>query len=89
MREQTCERLKTLEQRLIELQNELAAGQKMQTELNAKRAQLQATTLRITGAIQVIEKVLQAEPGPAPAPGTSVTAPPPLPGNGVEQARPA
>ena len=74
-----------LEQRLAELQNELAAGQKMQTELDAKRAQLHATTLRIAGAIQVIEEVLQAEPAPALAP--SMTAPPP-PTAGAERARP-
>jgi hypothetical protein len=75
-----------LEQRLIELQNELAAGQKMSNEFDAKRAQLQATMLRIAGAIHVIEEVLQAEPAAALEP--SMTAPSP-PGNGVDRAIPA
>ena len=77
-----------LKQRLVELQNELAAGQKMQTELDAKRAQLQATMLRIEGAIHVIEEVLQAEPTPAIEPSATAP-PPPSPGNGAEQARSA
>lgn len=77
-----------LEQRLAELQNELAAGQKMQSDLDTKRAQLQTTMLRIEGAIHVIEEVLQAEPAPVLEPSTTL---PPLPpsGNGAEQARPA
>lgn len=75
-----------LEQRLTELQNELAAGQKVQTELDAKRAQLHATMLRIAGAIQVIEEVLQTEPAPANEP--SMVAPPPQ-RDGAERARPA
>jgi hypothetical protein len=77
-----------LERRLAELQKELVAGQKMQNELDAKRAQLQATMLRIEGAIHVIEEVLQAEPTPAIEPSTTVPPPPP-PGNGAEQTRPA
>lgn len=59
-----------LEQRLSELRNELVAGQRMSNELDAKRVELQTAMLRITGAIQVIEEVLQAEP---------VAAMPPLP----------
>lgn len=43
-----------LEQRLIELQDELAAGQKMSNELDTTRVQLQATMLRIAGATQMI-----------------------------------
>jgi hypothetical protein len=77
-----------LEQRLAELQNELAAGQKMQTELDAKRVQLQATMLRIEGAIQVIEEVLHTEPAPALESSATLSPAPPS-GNGVEQARPA
>ncbi len=41
-----------LEQRLAGLQNQLAAGQKMQTELDAKRAQSHATMLRIAGSLR-------------------------------------
>lgn len=75
-----------LEQRLAELQNELSAGQKMQTELDEKRAQLQATMLRIAGAIQVIEEVLHAEPAPALE---SSSTPSPPSGNGAAQVTPA
>lgn len=77
-----------LEQRLAGLKNELASGQRMQTELDAKRAQLQATMLRIEGAIHLIEEMLQSEPAPALEPGAAVPPPPSL-GNGAEQARPA
>lgn len=77
-----------LEQRLIELQNEFAAGQKMSNELDTKRAQLQATMLRIAGAIHVIEEVLHAESAPALEPSTTVSPPPPS-GNGAEQTRPS
>ena len=79
-----------LEQRLVELRSELAAGQKMSNDLDAKRAELQATMLRIAGAIQVIEEVLQAEPTAAPepapalAPAQRVPPPPSWPGNGAE-----
>lgn len=77
-----------IKQRLTELQNELATGQKMQAELDAKRAELQTTMLRIEGAIQIIKEMLQAEPAPTVEP--SITAPPaPSPGNEPEQARPA
>jgi uncharacterized coiled-coil protein SlyX len=61
-----------LEQRLTELRSELAAGQKMSNELDAKRAELQATMLRIAGAIQVLEEVLQAEPAAETAPARSM-----------------
>jgi uncharacterized coiled-coil protein SlyX len=70
-----------LEQRLTELRSELAAGQKMSNELDAKRAELQATMLRIAGAIQVLEEVLQAEPAAEPPLARSM---PPRPSNGAE-----
>ncbi|GAB4430341.1 MAG: hypothetical protein Fur0044_28030 [Anaerolineae bacterium] len=47
-----------LEQRLNELKAEFEAGQKMLAELEAKKSELQATLLRISGAIQVIEEML-------------------------------
>lgn len=47
-----------LEQRLAALKAEFEAGQKMLTELEAKKSELQATLLRISGAIQVIEEML-------------------------------
>lgn len=47
-----------LEQRLTALKAEFEAGQKMLAELEAKKSELQATLLRISGAIQVIEEML-------------------------------
>jgi predicted nuclease with TOPRIM domain len=47
-----------LEQRLNELKAEFEAGQKMLAELEAKKSELQATLLRISGAIQVLEEML-------------------------------
>lgn len=59
-----------LSQRLEELKAELKAGQQMEAELEAKLAQLRATLLRICGAIQVLEEMLDnnaAVPKPAAA----------------------
>ncbi len=50
-----------LERRLAELKAEYEAGQKMLADLEKKRSELQATLLRISGAIQVIEEMLQQE----------------------------
>ncbi len=47
-----------LEQRLNELKSEFEAGQKMLAELEAKQANLRETLLRISGAIQVLQEVL-------------------------------
>jgi predicted nuclease with TOPRIM domain len=54
-----------LEKRVTELDAEYRAGQEMLTELDAKRADLQQTLLRISGAIQVLKELLDAEPDPA------------------------
>lgn len=54
-----------LEQRLTELKSEFEAGQKMLADLEAKKAELQATLLRISGAIQVIEEMLTQDNAPA------------------------
>jgi predicted nuclease with TOPRIM domain len=51
----------TLEQRLTALQSEYEAGQKMLAELEAKRANLTTTLLRIEGAMQVLREVLASE----------------------------
>jgi len=50
-----------LEQRLAELKSEFEAGQKMLADLERKRNELEATMLRISGAIQVIEELLAQE----------------------------
>jgi predicted nuclease with TOPRIM domain len=51
-----------LEERLGELRAEYDAGRKMLAELEAKQAELQETLLRISGAIQVVEELLAANP---------------------------
>jgi hypothetical protein len=50
-----------LEKRLTELKAEFEAGQKMLAELEQKRNDLEATMLRISGAIQVIEELLEKD----------------------------
>ena len=62
-----------IEQRLNELRTEYETGQQMLAELEAKRANLQQTLLRISGAIQVLEELL-AQSTPAAVNG-AVTRP--------------
>lgn len=47
-----------LETRLQQLKTELASGQQMLADLEAKQANVRDTLLRIAGAIQVIEEEL-------------------------------
>ena len=54
-----------LEKRLSDLKSEFEAGQKMLAELETKRNEIQSTLLRISGAIQVLEELLQQESAPA------------------------
>ncbi|MFY1698915.1 MULTISPECIES: hypothetical protein [unclassified Solwaraspora] len=58
-----------LAQRVAELEAELRAGQQMLAEVEARRADIQQTLLRITGAIQVLNELLAAGPAAAPAAG--------------------
>jgi hypothetical protein len=51
-----------LEQRLANLKEQLELGRRMAADLEDKRADLQATMLRIGGAVQVLEEMLQGEP---------------------------
>ena len=53
-----------LEHRLKTLKTELEAGEKMLADLDARRANLRETLLRISGAIQVLEELLAAEQSP-------------------------
>jgi predicted nuclease with TOPRIM domain len=54
-----------LEQRLKTLKAEFETGQRMLADLEAKRAELERTLLRISGAIQVLEEELgQRAPEP-------------------------
>ncbi|ROO61559.1 hypothetical protein EDC02_3499 [Micromonospora sp. Llam0] len=50
-----------LAQRVAELEAELRAGQQMLAEVEARRADIQQTLLRITGAIQVLNELLAAK----------------------------
>jgi prefoldin subunit 5 len=50
-----------LQQRLDELRAELASGQQILAELETKQANLRATILRISGAIQVLEELIGTE----------------------------
>jgi predicted nuclease with TOPRIM domain len=50
-----------LETRLAELKSEFEAGKNMLAELEKKRTDLEATMLRISGAIQVLEELLEKE----------------------------
>ena len=61
-----------IEQRLAELKTEFDAGQKMLAELDQKRASLEQTLLRISGAIQVLDELLDPSSGAQ----TSSSAPP-------------
>jgi predicted nucleic acid-binding Zn-ribbon protein len=58
MQEQLAARLQTLRQ-------ELETGQKMLADLDVRRAELQQTILRISGAIQVLEELLVDAEAPA------------------------
>lgn len=53
-----------LEARLSTLKSEYESGQKMLSDLEARRAQLTQTLLRIEGAMQVIQEMLQHEAEP-------------------------
>ena len=48
-----------IEKRMAELRKEYESGQKVLGELEAKQAQVKETLLRISGAIQVLEEMLQ------------------------------
>jgi hypothetical protein len=65
-----------LQKRVAELNAEYATGQRMLADLDARRAELQQTLLRISGAIQVLSELLAddqdvtgagAPAGPVPA----------------------
>ena len=51
-----------LQARLTELRQELTKGQQHLDLLNHQRGEVRDTLLRITGAIQMLEELLQREP---------------------------
>ena len=48
-------------QRLQKLKDEFESGQAMLAEVEQKKANLEQTLLRISGAIQVLEELLESE----------------------------
>jgi septation ring formation regulator EzrA len=50
-----------IEKRLQSLTAEFKTGHEMLTELDGRRANLQATLTRISGAIQVLQELLQSD----------------------------
>jgi uncharacterized coiled-coil protein SlyX len=56
-----------LQKRVAELTAEYATGQQMLADLDAKRADLQQTLLRISGAVQVLTELLAEPEAAAPA----------------------
>jgi prefoldin subunit 5 len=50
-----------IEARLQQLKDEYEAGQRMLAEIEQRKANLEQTLLRISGAIQVLEELLQGE----------------------------
>jgi uncharacterized coiled-coil protein SlyX len=65
-----------LEQRITELEAEQEKGRHMLSDLDARRAELQQTLLRISGAIQVLGELLSgSRPSPhdGPTPGPDGT----------------
>lgn len=62
-----------LEERLDTLRAEHQAGERMRARLQAEKADVEQTLLRISGAIQVLEELLAADDHP----DLSLLAPPP------------
>ena len=56
-----------IERRLQELRVEMENGQKMLSEMEAKEAHLRSTLLRISGAIQALEELLNEASMKCPA----------------------
>jgi hypothetical protein len=55
-----------IRERLAQLRAEYATGQKMLADLESQQAGLRQTLLRISGAIQVLVELLEAEPQGVP-----------------------
>ena len=51
-----------VEQRLEKLKGEFENGQKVMTDLDFRRATVRDTLLRISGAIQILEEMLNGKP---------------------------
>ena len=55
-----------MEQRLVELRQELEKGRRRLEDLDRQRQEVRDTMLRISGAIQVIEELLARESANSP-----------------------
>ena len=64
-----------MQERLKQLKAEYESGQKVLQELEAKRDNVMQTMLRISGAIQVLEEMLQKETAQVPAENANGTEP--------------
>ena len=53
-----------LEKRLVQLRTEFESGQKMLADAEIRQAKLRDSLLRISGAMQLLEELLAAEPAP-------------------------
>ena len=72
-----------IERRLDKLRREATTGEERLEQLDRQRAEVRATLLRISGAIQVLEE-LHAETTPVEPPGAGEPA-----GNGLTDGHPA
>jgi chromosome segregation ATPase len=74
-----------LERRLQELRQELSTGETQLAALDKKRRETGETMLRIAGAIQVLEELLQA-PAQHAAVSAATSADAPIAANGLQAA---
>ncbi|MGD1900859.1 MAG: hypothetical protein ACFB9N_01300 [Geitlerinemataceae cyanobacterium] len=65
--------LEQFQQRLDALKTEYASSQNAMADLNAKRAALRDTMLRLSGAIQVLEEELTRAGNPGAAPPSALS----------------
>ncbi len=56
-----------IEARIAKLREELESGKKLLADLDARRAEVERTMLRISGAVQALEELLQQNDGEASA----------------------
>jgi prefoldin subunit 5 len=66
-------------QKLLELRAEFERGQHLMEELDQRRADLRETMLRISGAIQVLEELLNEEDHQRTGPNGETAAAPAIP----------
>ncbi len=60
-----------IEARIAKLREELESGKKLLADLDARRAEVERTMLRISGAVQALEELLQQGDGEPSAPAAA------------------